>query len=81
MHLLEPKSVIQDEGFNVTKENFLELMHQSDTGLGILSLLNYFKTYTVKNIIPNERYKVNFTRQGMANLTGLGSSNILGGYL
>jgi hypothetical protein len=56
-------------------------MHQSDTGLGILSLLNYFKTYTVKNIIPNERYKVNFTRQEMANLTGLGSSNILGGYL
>ena len=37
----------------------------------ILSLLDYFKTYTIKNVTPNKRYKIDFTRQEIANLTGL----------
>lgn len=37
----------------------------------ILTLLDYFKTYSVKNVVPNKCYKIDFTRQEMANLTGL----------
>ena len=37
----------------------------------VLSLLDYFKTYTIKNVVISKRYKIDFTRQEMANLTGL----------
>lgn len=37
----------------------------------ILSLLDYFKTYTIKPAFTDKLFKIDFTRQEMANLTGL----------
>lgn len=37
----------------------------------IISLLDYFKTYVNKNPLKKELYKFEFTRQEIANLTGL----------
>lgn len=46
-------------------------MSSETAGHRILSLLDYFKTYTPKDSSKNNLFKFNFTRQEIANLTGL----------